>query len=139
MENVLSNDKKQIFKEVISLAENWREAHDSSGFEGGSIREFHAFQDTPAGKRIVALERELDEHLNSLDFEDVKMLQAVMYLGRDRDYDKSLPPNAIYKNELDYFNRQGWASKEIEIGQMTEKMPLADYLKSGLKILKVSI
>lgn len=139
MVNSLFNDQKQIFRDAIRLAENWRNAHDSSSFEGGSISEIQAFEATAEGQKINALAIELDDYLQSLDFDEVKMLQTVMYLGRDQDYDKSLPPHLIYENEFDYFEKDGWVSKEVEINQMTEKMPLADYLKSGLDILKVSI
>lgn len=139
MVNTLFNDQKQIFRDAIRLAENWRNAHDSSSFEGGSISEIQAFEATAEGQKINALAIELDDYLQSLDFDEVKMLQTVMYLGRDQDYDKSLPPHLIYENEFDYFEKDGWVSKEVEINQMTEKMALADYLKSGLDILKVSI
>lgn len=139
MGNSLFIDKKQILRDVISLADTWRNAHDSYGFEGGSITEMRAFESTPEGQRINALAIKLVNYLQSLDYDDIKMLQTVMYLGRDQDYDKSLTPHFIYQNEFDYFKKHGWVSKEVEINQMTEKLPLADYLKSGLDILKVSL
>jgi|SRR5699024_519354 len=139
MGNSLFDEKIQIFRDVIHLAENWKSAHDVSGFEGGSITEMLAFEATPEGEKIKALALDLDNYLQSLNYDDVKMLQTVMYLGRDQDYDKSLPPHLIYKKEFDHFDKSGWVSKEVEINQMTEKVPLADYLKSGLAILEVSI
>lgn len=139
MLNSLFNDKKQIFRDTIRLAENWRNAYDISTFEGGSISEIHAFEATAEGQKINAFAIELDDYLQSLDFDEVKMLQTIMYLGRDKDYDKSLPPHLIYENEFNYFEKNGWVNKEVEINQMTEKIPLADYLKSGLDILKVTI
>lgn len=139
MVNSLFNDKKQIFRDAIRLAENWRNAHDISTFEGGSIGEMRDFEATAEGQKINALAIELDDYLHSLDFDEVKMLQTVMYLGRDQDYDKSLPPHLIYENEFNYFEKNGWVSKEVEINQMTEKLPLANYLKSGLDILKVIV
>lgn len=139
MENLLFNDKKQIFRDVIAFADKWKIAYESSGYKGTDVSGLLAFEATPEGKKIEALEIELDDYLQSLTFDDVKMLQIVMYLGRDQDYDESLPPHLIYKNEVDYFERNGWVDKEVEIKQMTEKLPLAEYLKSGLDILKVSI
>ncbi|WP_252502693.1 DUF3775 domain-containing protein [Sporosarcina sp. Marseille-Q4943] len=139
MVNSLFIDKNQIFRDVIRLAETWKNAHDSSGFEGGSITEMLAFEATSEGRKINELAIELDNYLQSLNYDDIKMLQTVMYLGRDQDYDGSLHPHLIYKNEFDYFEKHGWVSKEVEINQMTEKLPLADYLKSGLDILKVSL
>lgn len=139
MTNSLFNNKKQIFSDVIRLAENWSNANDSSGFDGGTIGELLAFQDTVEGQKINALANELREYLQSLDFDDIKMLQIVMYLGRDQDYDTTLSPDLNYEDQFNYFENKGWSSKDIEINQMTHKLPLAEYLKSGLDILQVSV
>lgn len=85
-----------------------------------------------------ALYSALDSYLNSLSFEEVKSLQAIMYLGRDKDYDNNLSPKQIYNSQINYFNKSiGWNTKEIEINQMVEKMPFADYLIEGKKILEI--
>jgi hypothetical protein len=139
MSSQLFNDKEQIFRDVIRLAEAWNSAYDTSGFDGGSIKEIRDFETTPTGQRIQAAEDALNNYMSNLNFDDVKMLQTVMYLGRDRDYDKSLSSLGIYNDYLKYIGRNGWNSKEIEINQMTEKMPLADYLKCGLEVLSVAI
>lgn len=139
MSNKIFNCKEQIFKDVISLAEAWKIAHDTSGFEGGSIKEHRDFEKTSAGQRIQSKKDALNNYMGSLNFDDVKMLQTIMYLGRDCDYDKTQSPLDIYNDHFGYIGGSGWKTKDIEINQMTEKLPLADYLRSGLEILGISI
>ncbi|MFZ7942522.1 hypothetical protein [Neobacillus sp. 19] len=136
---MLFKGKEQIIRDVIYLAESWKNLHDSSGFEGSSLKEIREFEATPTGRKIQAAEDALYSYMMALSVEDVKMLKAIMYLGRDRDYDKSLSPFEIYNDYFEYIGKGGWKSKEIGVNQMTEKMPLANYLKSGLNILEVVI
>ncbi len=81
MTNTLFNGKEQIFKDVIRLAENWKNAYHLSGFEGGSMEEIRAFHATPVGQKIDSLHTFLENYMKTLNFDDVKMLQTVMYLG----------------------------------------------------------
>lgn len=84
------------------------------------------------------LNTKLEAFLNSLSFDDIKSLQAIMYLGRDKDYDNNLAPQQIYNSQYDYFDKTlGWNTKELEINQMVEKMPLATYLIEAKKILNL--
>lgn len=84
------------------------------------------------------LDDKLEEYLNNLSFDEVKSLQAIMYLGRDRDYDANLAPQQIYNSQFDYFDKTlGWNTKELEINQMVGKMPIAKYLIEAKKILKL--
>jgi len=108
----------EIFRDIIKLAEKRRKFVEN---------------DQEYTKEDVAL----DNYMDNLDFEDVKVLQTVMYLGRDREYNKDLSPNEIYKEEREYFDTNGWVSKKVEANQMLEKTPLDQYLVNGLKILKV--
>jgi len=89
MTNGLLVDKKGILQDVIGLAENWKSLMDRSGFDGGSIQEIQEFHKSPKGKEIDEAEQKLSDYMSSLSFDDVKMIQTVMYLGRDEDYDKS--------------------------------------------------
>lgn|SRR5699024_737242 len=139
MKNSLFTERTHIFSEVVSLAEKWKNAHDESSFQGGTMAAWREFQNTAAGKRLNEMENKLKDYLDTLNFDDIKVIKVVMYLGRDKDYDKSLSTEMIYNSYFDYFNNQGWASKEVEIHQLTGKYPLADYLKSGLNILEVYI
>ncbi|MFB4471812.1 hypothetical protein ACDI16_02440 [Oceanobacillus caeni] len=85
-------------------------------------------------------ELELYNFLCALDFETVKVLQTLMYLGRDKDYNGNLTSKNIYLEERRYFDNQiGWKTKEIEINQMVEKLPLDEYLEEALKILRINL
>lgn len=139
MSNVLFKGKEQIFRDVIGLAEDRVLVSERSGFDGGTINEIHEFRRTPEGRKVDVAEASLSDYLFSLSFDDVKMIQTVMYLGRDREYDLSSTPLEIYNEFNEYLDRHGWESKEIEANQILEKGPLADYLKSGLEILDVKI
>ncbi|MFY0781093.1 DUF3775 domain-containing protein [Peribacillus simplex] len=139
MPNQLFISKKYIFKDVIRLAEEWRIAYDKYGSNGGSIGEMRQFQETPEYQKIKVKKNVLSDYLLNLSFDDVKMVQTVMYLGRDKDYKKSQSNIEIYKSMLEDLGTNGWNTKEIEVRQIAQKLPLADYLRSGLEILNVSI
>ena len=86
---------------------------------------------------IKGKEKELFDFLNSLDYEVVKALQVIMYIGRDSacieedgtyNYEKS-------RNRFDY---QGWnGDKSIEVDQMVQKPHLNEYLKKGFEKLNI--
>ena len=79
--------------------------------------------------------RDLCNYLNSLDFEDIKYLQCLMYLGRDGDYDPELPIEQRLPEQIKYFNGRGWSSIDLEINQMTGKgNNLAKYLCDGMTL-----
>lgn len=82
-------------------------------------------------------EKELSDYLNSLDFETVKNLQTLMYLGRDEDYSKNDSFEERFYKYREYFDKRDWNTQEIEVGQMTEKAPLAEYLENGMKIVGI--
>lgn len=80
---------------------------------------------------ISGKEKELFEYLSSLDYEIVKVIQTIMYIGRDTS---CIREDGTY----DYFftrkcmDQRGWnKDKEIEALQIAEKLPLAEYLRSG--------
>lgn len=82
---------------------------------------------------------QLRTYCETLDFETIKVLQTIMYLGRDRDYDYNDTPEEIYKKQREYFDLQGWNTQEIETNQMIGKKPLPQYLREGFEILKISL
>ena len=109
----------EIFRDIIKLAEKRRKLVESD-------QEYTKENDA------------LKKYVDNLSFEDVKVLQTVMYLGRDREYDENLSSSEIYKEVREGFDMQGWDSKEIEAHQMTGKIPLDQYLNNGLKILEIN-
>ena len=77
--------------------------------------------------------KELLLYLNSLDFDTIKELQILMYMGRDEANNK-LDGITIFNQYYEEFEKR-WNTKEIEINQIMEKMPLAGYLKNGKQIV----
>ncbi|MEB9611472.1 DUF3775 domain-containing protein [Bacillus cereus] len=130
-----------VFKDVISLARDSRlyyERHVQQGV-AYSIQDIQEFNRSSVGKEFAEKEQLLESYLEKLDFETIKTLQTIMYLGRDREYDKADTPEEIYRKERGYFDSRGWNTKDIEINQMTEKAPLDQYLEAGLEILKITV
>lgn len=83
-----------------------------------------------------SLDTDIENYLKSLTFDEIKSLQSIMYLGRDKDYDRSQSPQEIYNAQYDYFDKAlGWNTKELEINQMVEKLPLDQYLADAKIIL----
>lgn len=76
---------------------------------------------------------------DELDLEQIVALQAIMYLGRDKDYDSSLSPDEIFQTRLEEIKSAGVKTKEIEIQQMIEKIPFGSYLRDGYQILGIEI
>ncbi|QPK89801.1 DUF3775 domain-containing protein [Bacillus velezensis] len=107
-----------IFNKVIELAEKKRKLIDK-------------------GQSYSNEDMELNNYLDRLTFEDIKVLQTVMYLGRDKDYDSKMSSAEIYREQRGFFDNEGWQRKEIEAGQMSEKTPLDRYIINGLDILNI--
>lgn len=82
-------------------------------------------------------EKELFDYISSLDYEEIKTIQTIMYIGRDGSC-------AEEDGTYDYFktrkrmDAKGWnEDKDIEAMQMVEKIPLADYLRKGCEKLNL--
>ena len=75
--------------------------------------------------------KDLYDYLQSLDFNSIKVIQTIMYIGRDSFFDDN-NGKCDFDEVYDYFNGQGWNTKEIETNQIDEKTPLGRYLINGL-------
>jgi hypothetical protein len=51
---------------------------------GSLIQEVHEFDNSPKDKELTRRKNYLEDYLNQLDFEKVKIIQVIMYLGRDK-------------------------------------------------------
>lgn len=129
-------DLIEVFKKVLDLSYNLK--RDEKTWSAVSSKDFFS---NPDNMKISNEKKALDDYFNSLDFEIIKILQCIMYLGRDEDYDSSDIPQAIYEKQRQYFDDTiGWNTKEIEINQITEKSPvLYNYFINGFKILDIQI
>ncbi|GAB3797305.1 hypothetical protein [Virgibacillus kimchii] len=133
---MLLNEYKDVFKEVVRLAKKRRLDHvpvSTSSFEKKSFAYYWVKKDDDDKEN-------LKNFLNALDFETIKVLQTLMYLGRDKDFHDNLSRREIYRRERNYFdNEVGWKTKEIEINQMVEKLPLDEYLEDAFEVLKIEL
>lgn len=127
----------EVFRKVIALAEEKHKYEEMYGFKDGSLKSFHEYQKTEDYKLYKEKEKALEEYLLKLDFEQIKILQTIMYLGRDHNYNQNDTPEQIYKEEREYMDSLGWEDKWREVNKIMEKAPLDMYLKNGLKILKI--
>lgn len=82
-------------------------------------------------------EKELSDFLNSLDYEVIKALQVIMYIGRDSACIEN-DGTYNYEKTRERFDFQGWDNdKSIEVSQMVQKPQLNEYLKNGFEKLNI--
>ncbi|PFL14005.1 hypothetical protein COJ07_29250 [Bacillus cereus] len=128
-----------VFEDVIKLARDHRLYYEKQHI-GSTPKDIIEFRETPEGKELARRKKLLNDYLNQLDFEVVKTIQVIMYLGRNRDYDEKDLPEEIYRKQRESFDKHiGWNEKRIEINQITQKVPLDQYLENGLNILGVRL
>lgn len=99
------------------------------------------FEDEHSGKIEKIADRNFINYLRMLSLEEVADLALLMYLGRDFDGNTYVSPGE--ERFLDFYDRYGdivhGATKNVLINILREKMPLAMYLKTGLRILDLPI
>ncbi|QOQ37180.1 hypothetical protein P9C71_gp50 [Bacillus phage F16Ba] len=131
-----------VFTDVIRLAHDHRVYYEKYGMKSvtttpDGLSKRKEFENSSEGKELSRREKELDAYLSGLDFEVIKTLQVIMYLGITRDYDEQDNPEEIYHKEREAADAQGWDSKDLEIYQMTGKLTLDQDLQNGLRILGI--
>lgn len=131
------------FKIAIYMAEEsyreYKEEFDKQDTDGDGIVATNMSSISIDDLVIRGKEKELFDFLNSLDYEVVKSLQVIMYIGRDSS---CIEEDGTYNYEKSrkVFDKQGWnEDKSIEVNQMVEKVHLAEYLKDGLKKLNINL
>ena len=75
----------------------------------------------------------------NLGLDEVMALQTIMYLGRNKDYNSELTPDEIFLDYKKYMEALGIKTKELEVRQMVEKMPLGEYITEGYAILGITL
>jgi hypothetical protein len=80
--------------------------------------------------------RELEDFLSCLDIETLKILQVVMYIGRDHEAHGNLKPDRILSDYRRHYC-VSWLSKEAEMKPLTDSYALDGYIKKGLEILEI--
>ena len=87
-------------------------------------------------KQIVGEHDSVSDYLMNANFDTVKIVQTVMYIGRDYQDDTPVcDGDALIDKWMK--KEDDWKPKSIEISQIAEKMPLGEYLNRAFTILGI--
>lgn len=117
-----------VAKRFVAIA-NTREQNQQEGFFSLSNPNLSDYD--------VTYDNQLTEILMNLELDEVMALQTIMYLGRDKDYNSNLTSDEIFLDYKKYIESLGIKTKELEVRQMVEKMPLGKYITDGYAILGI--
>lgn len=117
-----------VAKRIVAIA-NTREQNQQEGFFSLSNLNLSDYD--------VTYDNQLTEILMNLKLDEVMALQTIMYLGRDKDYNSNLTSDEIFLDYKKYIESLGIKTKELEVRQMVEKMPLGKYITDGYAILGI--
>ncbi|WP_185903585.1 DUF3775 domain-containing protein [Lysinibacillus sphaericus] len=132
---LLNEQKLSMLNHVIDLAEIRQREYDSEdhSISTSDIEGILKILKSDDNKKFREIEKKMFDYLMSLTFDDVKFIQTVMYIGRDESFDEDISAEQLYDEK---FNSLSWQSQEIESNMIIEKMPLADYLRRGIELIK---
>lgn len=119
-----------VAKKIVAIA-NMREQNQQEGFFSLSNPNLSDYD--------VTYDNQLTELLMNLGLDEVMALQTIMYLGRNKDYNSELTPDEIFLDYKKYMEALGIKTKELEVRQMVEKMPLGEYITEGYAILGITL
>ena len=117
-----------VAKSIVAIANTW-EQNQQEGFFSLSNLNLSDYD--------VTYVNQLTEILMNLELDEVMALQTIMYLGRDKDYNSNLTSDEIFLDYKKYIESLGIKTKELEVRQMVEKMPLGKYITDGYAILGI--
>jgi len=134
------NIDKAIVEKTIDLAENFEKAYEDFNakyYPYGIVDLFNEkFENTSDHKNMEVLELQLDNYLNSLDYENIKNLKSLMSLGLGNHYSNSASYEERFNKARESCDLLGWQKdKRVVVTQMRRKLPLGEYLSKGLKII----
>lgn len=128
---------KEVLNNVYLLANDRRIEEESTYVDGVKVCDLCISDIKELG--YSEKEQKLFDFLNNLDFESVKIIQTIMYIGRDHDYNKTDSYETRYAKYRKSLDIDGWNDKEIEVSQIVQKVPLDRYLKDGFDILGINL
>ncbi len=120
----MSEEELKVLKHVYSLAKDRR------------IKNEKAQQENI---KTLDEDKEMYTYLEKLDHEKIKMIQTLMYLGKDKNFDNTDSPEIRYKKEREYMDEIGWKDKELDIKAIEDKEALDLFLKSAFEILNIKL
>lgn len=125
----------EILKKTYELAkERYYESlqkpssNDSSIFSLDELRNYHEEMKN----------NELFKYLNSLSFNDNLMIIAVMYIGRDYTEEEFAEEEKLFDKKVKDM-KDTFATKELVIKQIYQKVPLHEYLENAFKLYNIEI
>ena len=128
----------EALQNVVILGDEIKRLSLESLPDAGKGYSFIDITEVPDCPEAEEKEAELRDYLGTLDFELIKDIQTVMYLGRDRDYDKNESFDERFASERKHMDANGWSEREVEIEIIIEKTGLlSEYLRKGMEILGV--
>lgn len=87
----------------------------------------------PTGKILSA--QMLQEWLNKQPFETIKVLQTLLYIGRDEDLRKGTTAQDVYTNQRTLLDKNGWSTLDVEVRQITGKADAVQQIIRGYTYL----
>lgn len=87
----------------------------------------------PTGKASSA--QMLQEWLNKQPFETVKVLQTLLYIGRDEDLRNGTTAQGVYTNQRTLLDKNGWNTLDVEVRQITGKTDAVQQIIRGYTYL----
>lgn len=134
--NIDLEDYIDVLRKIISLAEIRDKAAEHEYGEDGVIESVVDLSDISIEEKEE--DKALYEYLKSLQYDAIKVIQVIMYIGRGDFLDDD--GTSSFSEAWSFFEQQGWnVNKEVEAMQIYEKAPLAEYLRDGCKRLGLHI
>jgi len=125
-----------VILKVINLAEIRDRSTTQEHEKSGVIESVIDFSNISLEEREE--DKALYEYLNSLQYDAIKVIKVVMYIGRGDFLGED--STSSFNEAWEFFEDQGWnENKHVEALQIFEKGPLAEYLRKGFKILGIHI
>lgn len=143
MNRVNMKEYYDIFKNVLSIAEESKKEYDVKFKEldtdGDGFVKFDLSKIDVDDLLVKGKKKELFDYLNSLDYEIVKILYVIMYIGRDSSCAEE-DGSYNYVRTREWFDERGWnKDKCAEVEQMLGKVYFVEYLKAGFEKLDMQI
>lgn len=104
-----------IFEKIISLSEKRRLIRKN-------IKEnFTYIISNKPDIKLRKTEKELKKLLEQIDYETIKIIQNIIYLGRDREYDIESTLEDIFRSTKRSVSKSEYINKKVEIEHILEK------------------
>ena len=125
---------REILDEVITLAQEYKKlcfAYEDKFFPDSYVFGADEFEESTEYTNMKNAENELFEYISNLDYESIKDLKTLMYLGRDCEYEQYYGMERFDMCRK-FWDEMGWNdNKMIEVENIAEKLPLGEYLIKG--------